>query len=53
MPSLILDLHTFDPGPAVMEPAALADKVIEMTERSWDSGADLVVLPEFTWMALE
>ncbi len=53
MPSLTLDLHTFDPGLAVTKPAALADKVIEMTERSWNSGADLVVLPEFTWMALE
>ena len=53
MPSLTLDLHTFDPGLAATKPAVLVEKVIEMTERSWTSGADLVVLPEFTWLALE
>jgi predicted amidohydrolase len=27
--------------------------VVECVETSWDEGADLVLLPEFTWMGLE
>lgn len=53
MPSLTLDLLTFDPGLTVSGPEALAEVVMTQVEDSWNSGADLVVLPEFTWMALE
>ena len=48
-----LDLCTFDPGIAAKSPFAFAAAVVECVETSWDEGADLVVLPEFTWMGLE
>ncbi len=48
-----LDLCTFDPGIAAKSPFAFAAAVVECVEASWDEGADLVVLPEFTWMGLE
>lgn len=48
-----LELLTFDPGIAAKSPFAYAAAVAECVEASWDEGADLVVLPEFTWMGLE
>lgn len=51
--SLTLDLCTFDPGVTARSPAAFAATVVECVETSWNDGADLVVLPEFTWMGLE
>lgn len=53
MPSLTLDLITFDPGLTISGPEALAEVIMKLVEDSWDSGADLVMLPEFTWMAME
>jgi predicted amidohydrolase len=50
---LSLDLCTFDPGLCVKSPAAFAAEVTECVETSWDDGADIVLLPEFTWMGLE
>lgn len=50
---MILDLLTFDPGLPANDPADFARQVQELVQRSWDSGADLVLLPEFTWMGLE
>jgi len=50
---MILDLHTFDPGLPSDDPRAYAEAVMARVEASWDTGADLVVLPEFTWMGLE
>lgn len=50
---MILDLLTFDPGHPCNNPAAFADEVVRVVRQSWDSGADLVLLPEFTWMGLE
>jgi len=50
---LSLDLCTFDPGLRVKSPAAFAAEVTECVETSWDDGADIVLLPEFTWMGLE
>lgn len=48
-----LDLCTFDPGLPAKSPAAFAAEVTECVETSWDDGADVVLLPEFTWMGLE
>lgn len=48
-----LDLCTFDPGLQAKSPAAFAAEVTECVETSWDDGADVVLLPEFTWMGLE
>lgn len=48
-----LDLRTFDPGIPARSPAAYAAAVVECVETSWDEGADVVLLPEFTWMGLE
>lgn len=50
---LSLDLCTFDPGIHAKSPAAFAAEVTECVETSWDEGADVVLLPEFTWMGLE
>lgn len=48
-----IDLCTFDPGLAAKSPSAYAAAVVDCVESSWDEGADLVLLPEFTWMGLE
>lgn len=53
MPPLTLDLITFDPGLTVSGPDALTEVIMTQVEHSWNTGADLVMLPEFTWMALE
>lgn len=50
---IAIDLCTFDPGVAVKTPAAFAAVVVDCVEASWDNGADLVLLPEFTWVGLE
>ncbi|HEY1052234.1 MAG TPA: nitrilase-related carbon-nitrogen hydrolase [Prosthecobacter sp.] len=50
---ITLDLLTFDPGLKAKSPAAFAAEVTECVETSWDDGADVVLLPEFTWMGLE
>ncbi|MBK8093746.1 MAG: hypothetical protein IPK32_17670 [Verrucomicrobiaceae bacterium] len=50
---LTLDICTFDPGSGAKSPAAYAAEVTECVETAWDSGADMVLLPEFTWMGLE
>jgi predicted amidohydrolase len=53
MESLKLDLWTFDVGASAADPAAFARLVTDRIEESWDTGADIVVFPEFTWMGLE
>lgn len=50
---MILDLLTFDPGFPAESPSAYAAEVTRLIRESWDTGADLTVLPEFTWMGLE
>ena len=50
---LAIDLCTFDPGVAAKSPAAFAAAVVDCVEASWDNGADLVLLPEFTWLGLQ
>ncbi|MGV3660656.1 MAG: nitrilase-related carbon-nitrogen hydrolase [Prosthecobacter sp.] len=50
---ITLDLLTFDPGLKAKSPAAFAAEVTECVETSWDDGADVVLLPEFTWLGLE
>ena len=50
---IAIDLCTFDPGVAAKSPAAFAGVVVDCVESSWDNGADLVLLPEFTWVGLE
>lgn len=52
-PPLTLELLTFDPGLPCPDAAAYARAVGDEVERAWDGGADLVLLPEFTWMGLE
>jgi predicted amidohydrolase len=49
---LTLDIVTFDPGEACADASAFAVKIIKIVESSWASGADLVLLPEFTWLGL-
>lgn len=47
-----IDLCTFDPGVAAKSPSAFAAAVVDCVETSWENGADLVLLPEFTWVGL-
>jgi predicted amidohydrolase len=53
MERMRLDVWSFDPGALGSDAgacvAAMRDRVIS----SWDDGADVVVFPEFAWMALE
>lgn len=51
--ALCVDLVTFDPGLALSDAQAYAEAVASRVEQCWDTGADLVLLPEFTWMGLE
>lgn len=53
MERLRADLWTFDVGAAFRDAADCAAQVVERALGSWDDGADLVVFPEFAWMALE
>lgn len=53
MGQLTLDLRTFDIGAAADSPAAYASLLTERVLESWESGADIVVFPEFSWMGLE
>ena len=50
---LTLDLWTYDAGIGAASAEAYAEEVIRRVEDSWDSGADIVLLPEFMWMGLE
>jgi predicted amidohydrolase len=50
---LTLEICTFDPGISASSPAAYAAAVAEVVETAWDEGADIVLLPEFTWLGLE
>lgn len=53
MDHLKLDLWTFDVGSPAANATAYAESVTSRVIDSWDAGADVVVLPEFTWMGLE
>ena len=53
MRPLRLELMTFDVGVACEDAAAYADAVVERVLAAWNEGAEVVVLPEFTWMGLE
>lgn len=53
MESLRLDLWSFDPGAPVTSAGECAAAMIDRVISSWDEGADVVVFPEFAWMALE
>jgi len=53
MSNLVLDLVTFDPGSPPSHVEAYAGSVLQCVEQGWETGADLVLLPEFTWMGLE
>ena len=53
MRTLNLELMTFDVGVECDDAAGFADEVVERVRAAWDDGAELVVLPEFTWMGME
>lgn len=50
---LTLDLMTWDVTPRHATVAECVDSVLAEVLGCWDSGADLVLLPEFAWMMLE
>jgi len=45
-----LELLTFDPGITAKSPVAFAAEVADLVDAAWNDGADVVLLPEFTWM---
>lgn len=53
MQPLKLELRTFDVGMDCADPEGFATQVTTMIRESWESGAEIVALPEFTWMGLE
>lgn len=53
MDSLTLTLWTADVGAHAETAEAFSDLIVNHTLASWQDGADIVVFPEFTWMALE
>ena len=48
-----IDLWTFDVGAEFATPDECAAQMVDRTLASWNEGADIVVFPEFAWMALE
>jgi predicted amidohydrolase len=50
---LNLELMTFDVGVVCEDAGAYAEVVVDRVLAAWDEGAEVVVLPEFTWMGLE
>jgi len=52
-PNVKVEAWTFDVGDAGKTIDAFAEEVIHRVETSWDSGIDLVLLPEYLWAALE
>jgi predicted amidohydrolase len=48
-----IGLLTFDPSYVCESPSDYADEVVRLVRESWQEGADMVLLPEFTWMGLE
>jgi len=53
MAELILDLYTCDVGATADSPTAFADLLVSRVKQSWESGADVVCFPEFSWLGLE
>lgn len=47
---LVIDCITYDVGLNTGSFAGLVDDVISKTKASWESGADVVVFPEYTWV---
>ncbi|MDB6139152.1 MAG: nitrilase, partial [Verrucomicrobiaceae bacterium] len=52
-PPLLIDAWTFDVGVDASSIEAYAEACAGRVEESWDSGADIVLLPEYTWAGLE
>lgn len=48
-----LEICTFDPGVRARSISAFATEVTDVVDAAWSGGADLVLLPEFTWMGLQ
>lgn len=53
MDTLNIDLWTCDVGAEAASPQAFADLLKERVLESWSKGADVAVLPEYSWMGLE
>jgi predicted amidohydrolase len=53
-PTLTVTALTADPGdPQATSPASFYELVCHHVEAAWEQGADVVLLPEFLWVALE
>ena len=52
-PPLVIDAWTFDVGFGAASVERYAEACANRVEESWNSGADIVVFPEYTWAGLE
>ena len=53
MNPFVIDAWTFDVGVAADSVAGYVEACARRVEQGWDSGADLVLFPEYTWAGLE
>ncbi len=53
MDALTVDLWTCDVGAEAATPEGYARLLEERARESWETGADVVVFPEYAWMGLE
>ena len=53
MRALNVELMTFDVGVECTDAAGYADVVVGRVRAAWEGGAEVAVLPEFTWMGME
>ena len=52
-PLITIDAWTFDVGVEVLSVADYVESCASRLEQSWDSGADIVLFPEYAWAGLE
>lgn len=50
---MLLTTHSFDISTPFDSPEDLVDYIIRETRHDWDTGSDIVLWPEYLWMALE
>jgi predicted amidohydrolase len=53
MDPLTLDLWTCDVGADAATPEEFSRLIADRVQSSWDSGAEVVLFPEYSWMGLE
>ena len=52
MSKMIIDSYLYDVGKLHASPDAMVEDIIARTKKSWETGADIVVFPEYVWANL-